>query len=93
VIRYFDPGATVTLHRRRVLLATATVVEHTDDSDQVWTNVEQWLRLTITEAYDPRIRVGPMTLRRDAREMGDNGWQPRSHQQIGRVRVSRVANP
>lgn len=86
--RYFAPGAVVTLHRKRVLLATATVREHIDDSEHYVTRPEQWLRLTVTEAHDSRIRVGPMTLRRPLDDEGDYGWEPQSYCQIGRVRVS-----
>ena len=89
-VRYHAAGSVVTVHRKHVLLATATVREHTDDSEHYEARPEQWLRLTVTEAHDPRLRVGPMTLRRPLDDEGDYGWEPVTYRQIGRVRVSRA---
>jgi hypothetical protein len=86
-------GAVVTLHRKRVHLATATVREHTDDSEHYVARPEQWLRLTVTEALDPRVRLGPMTLRRPLSDEGDYGWEPVSYRQIGRVRATFAGAP
>lgn len=81
----------VRITRNGVPIATASVIEHTDDSEDNDIDVaEQLLRVHVIATFSPRIVPGrTLTLSRPLAEEGADGWAPTSPalRDIGRVSV------